>query len=164
MMNRRQFLQYTVALAVAAPLAHLGPFPTAVSAVAPQPAAPAQWIPTEDEVHEWLQYYKMTLQVGHTKFADAVGGLFNAQGGAVPHGKDEIPHDPALFLEAERAFNALERDRGNVAWSQGAGYTQGRDDLPRYNSRFTAPSNEGFAWYNGWLVGNNDRYRRITRA
>jgi hypothetical protein len=161
MMNRRQFLQYTVALAVAAPLAHLAMLPEAQSA----PLAAVEWVPTEAEVNEWLQYYKLSLKVGHEKFADAVGGLFDAQRGiGITHEEDEITHDPALFREAERAFNALERDRGNVAWSQGAGYNCGRDGGARRHMSFSGPSNEGFAWHNGWLVGNNDRYRRVTLA
>jgi hypothetical protein len=130
-----------------------------VSAAAPIPATPAQWIPTEEEVHEWLQYYKTSLQVGHTKFSESVRTLFSDTATV-----ERTAEDVALFQAAERAFDALEHDRGNVAWSQGAGYAQGRDDMPRYSARFTGPSNEGFAWYNGWLVGNNDRYRRITRA
>lgn len=158
-MNRRRFLQFTIALAVAAPLAKLSLLPEAVAAPV---GTPLNWSPTAEEVHEWLQYYKLTLTVGHQKFADAIGGLFNAQG-FDPEPAEQLI-SPEEFLEAERAFKALEADRGYIGGAHNHGYMVGRNGGVRRNDHYTGPSNEGFSWYNGWLVGHNDLHGRVTRA
>jgi hypothetical protein len=154
-MNRRQFLKYTVALAVAAPLAKISLIAPAGAAALPAPA----WTPTAAEVHEWLQYYKVTMTTGHMKFADAVATLLNDTPTPV-----QTAEEVALFQEAERAFSKLEADRGHVGWAHGAGYQVGRHGGARRNDHYTGPSNEGYSWYNGWLVGHNDLHGRVTAA
>jgi hypothetical protein len=59
-MNRRQFLQYTVALAAAASITRLI---VGSSALAGE-ALPEAWIPTQAEVDEWLTYYKLSVRQG----------------------------------------------------------------------------------------------------
>lgn len=161
MITRRRFLQLTVALAVAAPLAKLSLMPP-TEATALSLAQRAIWTPTPEEVHEWLQYYKTSLKVGHMKFQDAIGGIFNAQGFAPDPA--EVSVSPDEFLEAERAFHALEGDRYRVGRAHATGYDTGRYGGERRNDHYTGPSNEGFSWYNGWLVGYNDKHGRITPA
>lgn len=158
-MNRRQFLQYTIALAAAAPLARIALLPEAQAA----PLPVVEWVPTEAEVREWLQYYKLTVKMGSQKFHDAVGGLFNAQE-FLDRADIVTTIDPALFLQAERSFESLEHDRHCVAYYQGQGYGEGRLGAARRNMAFTGPSNAGFAWYNGWLLGHNDLHGRVTPA
>jgi hypothetical protein len=72
--------------------------------------------------------------------------------------------DAKLYLEAERAFHALESDRQEVAVSQGAGYAAGRDGLSRVNPSYRGPSNQAFGWYNSWAVGHFDRTRQPQPA
>lgn len=162
-MNRRQFLQYTVALAVAAPLAKLTLLPAneAVATMLQQPYPP-EWIPTETEVHEWLQYYKITVQHGAMRFHDLVQRSFTSEP-SLANTREEL----GLFEEAERAYDKTEYDRGRVGYAAGQGYGLGRtsaNGIRPGNAAFTGPSNEGFAWHNGWIVGHNDLHNRVTPA
>ncbi len=158
-MNSRQFLSYTIALAAMAPLARVlvtaEPAGAATMSIDPAPRLGAVWVPTQAEVDEWLEYYKICVQQGVEKFADIVLTV------PKPEGDDGTLTDPIeyprLFEAAERAFAALHSDRMAVAYSQGKGYDAGRDGLPRHCVAYTAPSNEGFGWYNMWAVGDRDR-------
>lgn len=162
-MNRRQFLTYTVALAVAAPFAKMI---TVADTGAMIPTPPAQpdprvWVPTQTEVDEWLEYYKLSVWNGHRSLAHLMGNqAFSIQSydefPSIAGSKEEVE----LFEAAERAFRQLEHDRNAVSVSQGVGYDAGREGLPRFNALYTAPSNEAFGWYNYWAVGNADRLRR----
>lgn len=153
-MNRRQFLTYTIALAVAAPLARLSVLPTDAAESAPLPVYPDRWVPTQAEVDEWLAYYKMAVRSGVERFDHVVDTVF------ADTSYEERAQELLLYEEAERAWRQLSADRHAVAWSQGAGYSAGRDGLPRFNERYTAASNEAFGWYNFWAVGHADRVRR----
>jgi hypothetical protein len=147
-MNRRQFLQFTVALAVAAPLARLGVAPAGAQFATPPAFDPTTWVPTGAQVAEWLEYYKLAVRTGVERFNDIVATVF------VEHPNPDA--DRELYQAAERAWTVLSSDRAAVAVSQGAGYQAGRDGQPRFNPRYTAPSNEAFGWYNSWGVGNFD--------
>jgi hypothetical protein len=163
-MNRRQFLQYTVALAAAAPFAKIALLPEAQSA----PLPVVEWIPTPEQVLEWLEYYKLALKVGHTKFSDALANTFTGKPVPTKDGLgihwtstlEDTRAELKLFQEAERAFKALEDDRGRVGYAQGDGYALGRVGAARRTMLYTGPSNEGFAWYNGWDVGHSVLQRR----
>lgn len=155
-MNRRRFLQFTVALAVAAPLAHrflLAP------GVMPD-LLPERWIPTNAQVAEWLEYYKLYVRAGCEKFADVVKAAFAGE----PMDLQQVADEFEFFDAAERAFMQLNGDRSAVGGSQGLGYDAGRGGLPRFSQAFTGPSNAGFAWYNGWAVGHFDRTRKRLDA
>ena len=167
-MNRCQFLTYTVAIAAAAPFAKLIQ-PSQDPVAAPLPLGtpdvpPIRWIPTQAEVDEWLTYYKIAVQQGVERFSDVVATILT---GRPEHTHDlgtrfaatpqEAIDEERLFADAERAFEALHADRMAVAISQGAGYSAGRDGLPRENLRYTGPSHEAFGWYNMWAVGDRDR-------
>jgi hypothetical protein len=161
-MNRRRFLQFTIALAVAAPIARLlvtvEPASDATVPMPPGPQLGAVWIPTQAEVDEWLDYYKICVQQGCERFQDLMRVVY-----AVESDDEGAPifTDTDMSLEnyrqAERGYTALAADRYAVAMSQGAGYAAGRDGLPRHTVAYTAPSNEAFGWYNMWAVGDADR-------
>lgn len=157
-MNRRQFLTYTVALAVAAPLARLGVMPTDAAEGSPLPVYPDRWVPTQVEVDEWLAYYKVAVRTGVERFADVVNTVF------ANTGYEERAQELLLYEEAERAWLQLSRDRQNVAFSQGYGYAAGLDGKPRFCGTYTGPSHEGFGWYNMWAVGHADRVRREVKS
>jgi hypothetical protein len=153
-MNRRRFLQFTIALAIAAPLAKLGVQP--LGDQEPQPTgAPTEWIPTQAEVNEWMVYYKLAVKGGFESFAKTLERAFNTETVA------QTLEDLELFKAGEKAFDDLHADRICTGFGQGMGYTRGRDGKPRYNPYFTGPSNEGFGWYFGWAVGNHDRERKL---
>lgn len=161
-MNRRQFLQYTVALAVAAPLAKLAIMPTDAAVASPAPLYPPAWIPTEAAVHEWLQYYKITVQHGAMRFHEIVQQSFTGEP-SLANTREEL----GLFEEAERAYAKMEGDRGRVGYAAGHGYAAGKaspNGVRPGNAAFTGPSNEGYAWHNGWIVGQNDLHHRLTPA
>jgi hypothetical protein len=149
-MNRRQFLQYTVALAAAASITRLV---VGTSALAGE-ALPEPWIPTQAEVDEWLEYYKLSVRTGVKSFNDIVCGASNAEPWL---GIAQNRSDWELYREAEAAFLRLESDRRDVAITQGEGYAAGRDGRPRLNECFRGPSNQAFGWYNYWAVGDADR-------
>lgn len=152
-MNRRRFLQLSIALAACAPIAHLRP--DDIGKVAPDVPVVPGWEPTQADVNEWLVYYKIAVRQGVERFHTVMAKNF------VTDTPEETAEELDLYKQAEAAFDALEADRGNVAWSQGAGYAAGRDGHPRENPRYTAASNEAFGWYNGWAVGHQDRLRKI---
>lgn len=154
-MNRRRFLQYTIALAVSAPLAKLGVVPTGAQVPTVDLHDPRLWIPTQAQVDEWLTYYKAAVGQGVRRFADIFLGLpevLDAEDGPI------VVHVPdhSLYDQAERAFGLLQGDRFAVGGSQSHGYNAGREGQPRFNPLYTAPSNESFGWYNGWATGNFD--------
>ncbi len=158
-MNRRRFLQFTIALAATAPIARVLLANEAVAGatltIAPEPPLGAVWVPTQAEVDEWLEYYKICVREGCEKFADIMKTVYYHEtddGVLTASGPEVDLHD-----QAERAFNALHSDRMAVAFSQGQGYSAGRDGLPRHNVAYKAPSNEGFGWFNMWAVGDRDR-------
>lgn len=152
-MNRRQFLQFTVALAASASITRLVVGTSVLEGVPP----PAPWIPTQAEVDEWLDYYKIAVRAGCQSFSDIVSGAANAEPWL---GMAQNQADWTLYREAEKAFAALARDRQAVSMSQGDGYWAGREGEPRCNPVYTGPSNEAFGWYNSWAVGHFDRTRR----
>lgn len=160
-MNRRAFLQYTIALAAAASTAHLG-IPMDQASADVLPAIPPAWTPTAEEVHEWLQYRKRFVWASSLDFHSMMATAFDNDGGFPSEGESALEH--SMFQQAEKAYNDLETDRQGVAPAIGYGYCAGRDNLPRLAPQYTGPSNEGFAWHNGWIVGNNDRLRRVTAA
>jgi ribosome modulation factor len=70
--------------------------------------------------------------------------------------------DPAVdevrsFEEAEAAFTRAEADRTRVGQALCNGYNAGVIGDARQNFHFTHPSHEGFAWFNGWALGDWDR-------
>lgn len=139
-MNRRQFLQFTVALGVAATLPI--DFP-----------ANYRWIPTADEVDEWLEYYKICITFGRQKkFAQIIGEAFRGEVEA---------QDRELLKAAETEFARL----GELPFDcrPYSAYEAGINGLPRYCGDFTGPSHRAFAWYNGWRIGNDDRLWRTTK-
>lgn len=148
-MNRRRFLQITVAMAAVTQLPSL----VARDPIISLPPPDEIWIPTVGQVAEWLEYYKLTVSAAHRRFADMVLGLA-ADG-----------DDPAellrTFESAERDFDLMESERGQVGLQQGWGYQAGFDGLPRANPRFLKPSHCGFGWYNYWAVGDYDRRRKL---
>lgn len=162
-MNRRQFLQYTIALAAAASTAKLALPITQASADVLPPAPPA-WTPTPEAVHEWLQYRKRFVWARSRDFHSMMADAFDHNDDLhyPTRGETAVEHD--LFKQGEDAYRSLESDRNGVSAALGYGYCAGRDNLPRLNPNFTGPSNEGFAWHNGWLVGNNDRLGKVTPA
>lgn len=97
-------------------------------------------------------------------FAMAVDRAFPATGFAASSVAADPMEDVALYREAEAAFAQLERDRSMVGFAQGMGYQSGREGRERRNALYTGPSNEGFGWYNGWNIGNNNQRRRVTPA
>lgn len=149
MMTRRRFLQLTVVLAACAPIARLtSPFAVADPVGTPAPTASLfGWVPDQAQVDEWLTYYKIAVQSGHRRFVDIMAKSFADQ---------RVDETLEMYGQAEHAFNAIEDDRFRVAISQGAGYEQGRQGLPRVNPRYSAASNEAFGWYNGWATGYLD--------
>ena len=141
--SRRQFIQLTVALAVAAPMA----FRAAEAIAAPHP-----WVPTQAEVDQRLDYYRTYVTKGSKSFQQIVLGI--------PEPSDLLTQQDWKDLRsAETAFAKLESDRASVAHAFIEGYDAGRAGLARENTEFTGPSNRGFAWYNYWQVGANDRNR-----
>lgn len=156
-MNRRRFLQYTIALAATAPLSTLGLVSFEGGQLPPVPLNPSIWVPTQAEVDEWLTYYKLAVRQGCERFVDVVLGVpaETLEQETGPHVEFKVA-DQALFDAAEHAFLALEGDRRRVGVAQGFGYAYGRDGHPRFNAALTAPSNESLAWYNGWATGNLD--------
>lgn len=144
-MNRRQFLQITVAMAATAAMPiHRG------SELAPVLPPPDEiWIPTVPEVAQWLEYYKLTVAQAGQRFSDIVLGL--ATDGDDP---EVLARD---FAHAERDFERMEGERMRVARENYSGYDAGRSGRPRANPRFLKPSHPGFAWYNYWAVGDYDR-------
>lgn len=161
-MNRRRFLQYTIALAGAAATAKLG-IPLTQASADVLPEIPPAWTPTPEEVHEWLQYRKRFVWAGARDFHSMVAGAFDLEDDTFPT-VAQSESELALYQQGERAYRDLESDRMGVASALGWGYCAGRDNLPRLNPRYTGPSNEGFAWHNGWIVGNNDRLGKVTLA
>lgn len=149
-MNRRRFLQITVAIAAAAALpAVVRRDALVVDGVTVMPAADEIWIPTVPQVAEWLEYYKLTVAAAHQRFADIVLGL-------AADGDDPVALERD-FADAERDFNAMEGERRRVAHENYSGYDAGRSGRPRANPRFAKASHPAFAWYNYWAVGDYDR-------
>jgi hypothetical protein len=144
-MNRRQFLQLTVAIAAASALPAVMP-PNAVVVL---PPADEIWIPTVLQVAEWLEYYKLTVKHAHERFADIVLGL-------ATEGDDPLELE-RIFASAEHDFNLMEGERRRVGWEQGSGYNAGRTGQPRANPKLLKPSHPGFGWYNYWAIGDYDR-------
>jgi hypothetical protein len=153
--NRRRFLQFTIALAACAPIAHL---PSALDKDEAALAAPSEWLPTgwvpsQDQVDEWLTYYKMIVSSGCARFGDVMNTLF------ADMSAEDRQRELDLLRQAEYSFHQLEHDRAMVAVSQGAGYAVGREGLRRCNPDYSAASNEAFGWYNGWAQGSLDYHR-----
>lgn len=144
-MNRRQFLQITVAMAAAAAMPiHRG---SELATVLPPPDE--IWIPTVPEVAQWLEYYKLTVAQAGQRFSDIVLGLAT---------EDDDPAELARsFATAERDFERMHDERMHVARENYSGYEAGRNGRARTNPRFLKPSHPGFAWYNYWAVGDYDR-------
>jgi ribosome modulation factor len=140
--NRRQFLQFTVALGVAAALPAAFP-------------ATYRWIPTDEEVDRWLEYYKICRTTGQQKsFAKIVGEAFPGEMDA---------QERKLLRAAETEFARL----GELPLDcrPHSAYEAGINGLPRYCGDFTVPSHRAFAWYNGWRIGNDDRlWREMKKA
>lgn len=161
--NRRQFLEFTVALAAAASLTRLVGEQQALGAARLLP-----WIPTQVQVDEWLEHYKICTQQGVSHFKDIMATVFSGRPEPTADGLgvrwtatlEDTQAELTLYLEAERAFHLLESDRQAVAVSQGEGYWAGREGESRNNPKYLGLSNEAFGWYNGWAVGHADRTRR----
>lgn len=160
-MNRRAFLQFTIALAVAAPLAHLG-LPAYADPALPRSPPRSAWEPTPEEVHEWLQYYKRVTSAKAQDFHSVMATAFDQDD--MPLSVERTRQELEMYEEAQRAYWCLEGDRRGVGPAQGDGYFAGRSGQARSNPRYLGPSNEGFAWFNGWTIGNNDRLGRVTPA
>lgn len=146
-MNRRRFLELTIAFAAAAEL------PSITQAHAPA----ERWIPTEAEVAEWLEYHKVAVRIAHEDFSAAVEAAFAVGGDGNPlaAGAKRV-EELQIFEEAERAFNNMAAVRVSVSVAQGWGYRAGREGLPRCEPRYEQASYAGYGWYNGWEVGNFD--------
>lgn len=153
-MNRRRFLQFTIALAAAAVV------PASVLDAARETTT-KRWVPVQAQVDEWLQWYKLTTDRRHKRFVDiALYAFPDEPESTVAEGEAEH----RLFSAAEGSFEVLQQTREAVADAQGRGYIAGRDGLPRFSGDYVEQSSPGFAWYNGWNVGFNDRLGRVTPA
>lgn len=157
-MNRRQFIQMTMSLAAATALPVL-----AINANIVPPPPPPRWVPTPEEVANWLEYYKAytaglrpdihdlasteSVEVSRDcKEKDLLGAFTENAEGLL-----------ARFKAFEAAFNSQECDRNQVAIEFMHGYDAGRDGSERYCGKFDRPSNAAYAWYHYWAVGDFDR-------
>lgn len=162
MMNRRQFIQMTMSLAAAAAIPAVAITMAKEARVAAGLPPRPQWMPSKEEVAEWLEYYKAytaglrpdihDLDTPVRRCTDSAGIEVTVK---------EIPEQPTALLARFKAFEAAfvsqESDRGGVAREFLAGYDAGRDGSQRYCARFDRPSNRAYAWYHYWQVGDFDR-------
>jgi hypothetical protein len=130
--------------------------------------APATWIPTQPQVDEWLEYYKLSTTL---RSKDYLGIMANAFGVAllvdsngdtqvIYPNRGQAEQDYEDFEIARVAFEALEEDRTGVGHEYLNGYEAARTGAQRFNGRFLWASNRGYSWYNGWAVGEFDRLWR----
>lgn len=159
MMNRRDFIKTTMALAAAATLPT---FALAENALIVPPPPPRRWVPTPEEVANWLEYYKAWVGGLRPDIHDIVPTKAEGYSGVI----DEDPETMLVRFKAfEDAFQSQEADRLQVGREFLAGYDAGKAGLERYCARFDRPSNASYAWYNYWQVGDFDRrYARGDRA
>jgi hypothetical protein len=164
MMNRRAFIEITMAFAAAVPVAVIA----ADASIVPAPP-PARWTPTPEEVALWLEYYqayRAKLRPDIHDISTPVQQLYNKHGHEVG-GPREVPEDPmtllAKFQAFEMAFEMQEHDRNQVAVQFIAGYEAGRDGAERYCGRFERPSNSAYAWYHYWQVGHEDHLYALAK-
>jgi hypothetical protein len=146
-MNRRQFIQMTMSLAAATALPVL-----AINAnIVPAPPPP-RWVPSKEEVANWLEYYKAYTAGLRPDIHDLV---------RVDDGGKVIDQTAVSLLKQfkafEAAFRSQESDRHRVSREFLLGYDAGKDGSQRYCGRFDRPSNASYAWYHYWQVGDFDR-------
>lgn len=153
-MNRRQFIQMTMSLAAATALPVL-----AINANIVPPPPPPRWVPTPEEVANWLEYYKAYTAGLRPDIHDFIpservrGAPINVDPVAL-----EDPKIMVATLESfEMAFRSQESDRQQVAIEFMHGYDAGRYGSQRYCGKFDKPSNAAYAWYHYWAVGDFDR-------
>jgi hypothetical protein len=177
MINRRQFIGMTFALAAASAVllavAAAPPVPLEGAANIPIPETQIRtWWPTEAEVAGWLEWYKAWIGNHHTieKLADCFPmELVTFEDGS--QSALMYQSQPVVFMseqntvktleDFERALCTLDHTRHEVGYHQGLGYEAGRRGESRECRTYQAPSNHGFAWYNGWAQGNLDyRWKR----
>lgn len=163
MMNRRQFIQMTMTIAAAAVI----PVKLLESQAAAQ-GVTLQWIPTKEEVANWLEYYKAWTAGLRPDIHDITGQgwatfTYDRQLSTLPVERepDVVAEAPGVlvsrFKQFEDAFKAQESDRAKVGREFLAGYDAGKDGSQRYCARFDRPSNQAYAWYHYWAVGDFDR-------
>lgn len=129
---------------------------------------PTTWTPKQADVDEWLEYYKKSTWLKAKDFATVMATAFGVTVITDGIGNTEVDYpsrqeseqDFRDFREAERAFNALEKDRIRVGHEYLNGYEAGRGGAERYCARFDRPTNSSYSWYNGWAVGEFDRLWR----
>jgi hypothetical protein len=132
--------------------------------------APATWIPTQPQVDEWLEYYKLCTTLRAKDYLGIMSSAFGVtmskpisptdDGHVIYQSRAETEEDFEAFMEAETAFNRLEADRTCVGHEYLNGYEAARTGAQRFNGRFLWASNRGYSWYNGWEVGEFDRLWR----
>ena len=171
-MNRRRFIAWLGATATGIYTGILTPYPTeGANGETIMPAAAAlpqsgHWIPTQEQVDEWLRYYRVAMQIAQRRVKERALGSTRFLFSEVPGLEDAPGEDPEDLMldsrELDAQFAVVDEERFAVAHAQAGGFFAGRDGRGRVNPEFTKPSDAAFAWYNGWNVGDRDRRKLVT--
>lgn len=148
--SRRRFLLF---VALFGPATEFGRIARAQFAALMEHAH-GHWIPSEEQVAEWLMHYKLATIAGAHSLGYALAAMVDTE--TLEQTREWISKQEGLDL----AMADFDRARVGVAFAMGAGYSAGRDGAQRMTPEYTRPSHQGFAWYNGWAVGDADRRRR----